>query len=62
MAPKERGREAEEIKERAARGRETESDEGAPSVVAICIMAFINQRTNLPFLNLGGGIHLVGRG
>ena len=28
-----------------------------PSAVvgAICIMAFINQKTNLPFLNLGGG-------
>lgn len=59
---RERGTEGGRDKGESERGY-TESDEGAPSVVvvvvvcAICIMAFINQRTNLPFLNLGGGIH-----
>ena len=58
----ERGREG-EIKER---GREGERERGPLNQMkelgggggsAICIMAFINQKTNLPFLNLGGGIH-----
>ena len=53
----ERGREG-EIKER---GREGERERGPLNQMkelggsAICIMAFINQKTNLPFLNLGGG-------
>ena len=54
------GRKEGEIKERARGDTLNQMKELRPTsvvVCAICIMAFINQRTNLPFLNLGGGIH-----